>query len=98
MTPMMPELLEKISRKTGATFEMIPTENTLFGPTITTAGLLVGADIARALAGRTDLDLALIPAESINEDRIFLDDVARRVVALDYAGHGGSERRGVGPF
>jgi NifB/MoaA-like Fe-S oxidoreductase len=73
---LMPELLDKISAKTGATFEMIPTENSLFGPTITTAGLLVGADIARALAGRTDLDLALIPAESINEDRIFLDDVA----------------------
>jgi len=73
---LMPELLDKISARTGATFEMIPTENSLFGPTITTAGLLVGADIARALAGRTDLDLALIPAESINEDRIFLDDVA----------------------
>src|SRR6476661_6940381 len=49
---LMPELLNKISAKTGATFEMIPTENSLFGPTITTAGLLVGADIARALAGR----------------------------------------------
>ena len=73
---LMPELLDKISARTGATFEMIPTENSLFGPTITTAGLLVGADIARALAGRTNLDLALIPAESINEDRIFLDDVS----------------------
>ena len=76
MTEMMPSLLDKIAAVTGATFEMIPTENTLFGPTITTAGLLAGADIARALNGRTDLDLALIPAESINEDRIFLDDVA----------------------
>jgi len=47
----------------------------LFGPSITTAGLLVGADIRRALEGRNDLDLALIPAETINEDRIFLDDV-----------------------
>jgi hypothetical protein len=35
----------------------------------------VGADIRRALEGRADLDIALIPAESINEDRIFLDDV-----------------------
>jgi hypothetical protein len=50
-------------------------ENSLFGPTITTAGLLVGADIKRALSGRSDLDIALIPAETINEDRIFLDDV-----------------------
>lgn len=73
---LMPELLEKMTRATGAHFELIPMENSLFGPTITTAGLLVGADIERALSTRGDLDLALIPAESINEDRIFLDDVA----------------------
>ncbi len=76
MASLMPNLLDQIAAATGATFELIPTENTLFGTTITTAGLLVGADIARALSGRTDLDLALIPAETINEDRIFLDDVA----------------------
>ncbi len=76
MEPLMPQLLDGIARATGASFELIPTENSLFGPTITTAGLLVGADIARSLAGRNDLDLALIPAETINEDRIFLDDVA----------------------
>jgi putative radical SAM enzyme (TIGR03279 family) len=75
MTNLMPELLEKISAVTGAEFELIPMENSLFGPTITTAGLLVGADIRRALEGRADLDIALIPAETINEDRIFLDDV-----------------------
>jgi putative radical SAM enzyme (TIGR03279 family) len=75
MTDLMPELLEKLSGATGATFVLIPTENSLFGPTITTAGLLVGADIRRALSDRVDLDIALIPAETINEDRIFLDDV-----------------------
>jgi putative radical SAM enzyme (TIGR03279 family) len=76
MSALMPALLDDISSVTGAAFELIPTDNSLFGPTITTAGLLVGADISRALKSRTDLDLALIPAESINEDRIFLDDVA----------------------
>ncbi|HEX6575814.1 MAG TPA: DUF512 domain-containing protein, partial [Gemmatimonadaceae bacterium] len=75
MTSLMPELLEKLTRVTGAEFVLIPTENSLFGPTITTAGLLVGADIRRALENRRDIDFALIPAESINEDRIFLDDV-----------------------
>ena len=72
---LMPDLIEKLSDATGAKFELIPMENSLFGPTITTAGLLVGADIRRALAGRGDLDMALIPAETINDDRIFLDDV-----------------------
>lgn len=70
----MPELLAQLREATGATFDMIETENSLFGPTVTTAGLLVGADIRRALDGRTDLHLALIPAETINQDGIFLDD------------------------
>lgn len=74
MAPIMPQLLDRISAHTGASFELIPVVNSLFGPTTTTAGLLVGADIRGALAGRYDADLALIPAETINEDGVFLDD------------------------
>ncbi|MFL5620916.1 MAG: DUF512 domain-containing protein [Gemmatimonadaceae bacterium] len=74
MAPLMPELLDELRERTGATFELLPVENSLFGPTTTTAGLLVGADIRRALAKRHDLDLALIPAETINDDGLFLDD------------------------
>lgn len=80
MAPLMPELLDAISRRTGAAFTLIPIENSLFGPTTTTAGLLVGADIRRALADRHDLDLALIPAETINDDGLFLDE--ERFIAL----------------
>ena len=71
----MPGLLDTLRAHTAAHFEMIAAENSLFGPSITVAGLLVGADVTRALTGRHDLDLALIPAESINEDGLFLDDV-----------------------
>ena len=74
MAPLMPGLLDAISERTGARFTLIPTENSLFGPTTTTAGLLVGADIRRALADRHDFDLALIPAETINDDGLFLDE------------------------
>ena len=74
MAPLMPELLAQLQEATGAEFVLIPTENSLFGPTTTTAGLLVGADIRRALADRRDLDFALIPAECINDDGLFLDD------------------------
>ena len=80
MAPIMPALLDAITERTGARFSLIPMENSLFGPTTTTAGLLVGADIRRALADRTDLDLALIPAETINDDGLFLDD--ERFIAL----------------
>jgi putative radical SAM enzyme (TIGR03279 family) len=74
MAALMPELLEQISVTTGAHFELMIAENSLFGPTTTTAGLLVGADIRRVLSERRDLDLALIPAECINDGGVFLDD------------------------
>jgi len=74
MSGMMPELLEKLTEATGARFDLIVTENSLFGPTTTTAGLLVGADIRRALSKRDDLDIALIPAECINDNGLFLDE------------------------
>lgn len=74
MAPLMTGFLEQLTRQTGAHFELIPMVNSLFGPTVTTAGLLVGADIRRALADRTDLDFALIPAETINDAGVFLDD------------------------
>lgn len=74
MAPLMPELIEQIAATTGADLTLIPMENSLFGPTTTTAGLLVGEDIRRALANRDDLDLALIPAECINEAGLFLDE------------------------
>ncbi|HXY30150.1 MAG TPA: DUF512 domain-containing protein [Gemmatimonadaceae bacterium] len=70
----MPALLRDIERATGATIDLIVAENSLFGPTVTAAGLLVGADIKRVLGDRGDLELALIPAEAINDDALFLDD------------------------
>jgi putative radical SAM enzyme (TIGR03279 family) len=76
MAPLMPSLLEQLAAATGAQFELLSIDNSLFGPTTTTAGLLVGDDFRRALAGRSDFDLALIPAESINENGVFLDDTS----------------------
>lgn len=74
MAPLMPDLVDRIERSTGASITVLRAENSLFGPGVTTAGLLVGADMRRVLAGRDDLDLVLIPAESINDDGLFLDD------------------------
>ena len=50
MAPLMPMVLEPLARATGATFELIPVVNTLFGASVTTAGLLPGA--ARAAGAR----------------------------------------------
>ncbi|HET8624840.1 MAG TPA: DUF512 domain-containing protein, partial [Gemmatimonadales bacterium] len=55
--------------------DLIPVENTLFGPRVTTAGLVPGAAIAAALSDRRDLDLALLPGEAVNDDGVFIDNL-----------------------
>ena len=75
MGPLMPMVLEHLARETGADFELLVVPNTLFGPSVTCAGLLPGAAIQQALASRRDLDLALIPGESVNEQGLFMDDM-----------------------
>jgi len=75
MGPLMPQVLAPLAEATGATFELFVLENSLFGPSVTTAGLLPGAAFLAALRDRGDLDLALLPAESINDDGMFMDDL-----------------------
>ena len=74
MGPLMPPVLADLAAATGAQIDLIVVANTLFGPTVTTAGLLPAAAIEAALAGRRDLDLALVPAEAVNDDLRFIDD------------------------
>src|SRR2546430_8550497 len=75
MGPLMPQVLGEMAAATGGRFELGVVENTLFGPSVTTAGLLPGAAIARALTNRRDLDFVLLPAEAGNDDLGFVDDV-----------------------
>jgi len=75
MGPLMPQIVPDLERTTGAHFEVLALENTLFGPSVTTAGLLPGKAIRAALEDRRDLDLALLPAESVNDDLLFMDDL-----------------------
>ncbi len=75
MGPLLPQVAADLTAATGALFEILALENTLFGPSVTTAGLLPGKAVLAALQGRTDLDLALLPAESVNDDLLFMDDM-----------------------
>jgi putative radical SAM enzyme (TIGR03279 family) len=81
MATVMPALLQDLTSATGASFELLALENSLFGRTTTVAGLLPGKDIIGALAGQSGFDLALIPAETINDSGLFLDDVRFEDVA-----------------
>jgi putative radical SAM enzyme (TIGR03279 family) len=76
MAPLLPLVLAPLAEATGAHFELIPLVNSLFGSTVTCAGLLPGAAFGGALRDRTDLDLALIPAEAISDAGVFMDDLS----------------------
>jgi putative radical SAM enzyme (TIGR03279 family) len=73
MAQLMPMVLQPLSQMTGSSFELIPVVNTLFGASVTTAGLLPGAAVQRALQDHTSLDLALLPGEAVNDDALFID-------------------------
>jgi len=81
MGPLMPQVVEPLARATGADFEIVVLDNTLFGTSVTTAGLLPGAAFRAALAHRHDLDLALLPAEAVNDDLLFMDDMSLEELA-----------------
>ncbi|MBA3319301.1 MAG: DUF512 domain-containing protein [Gemmatimonadales bacterium] len=81
MSRLMPMVLEPLSRVTGAEFELLPVVNTLFGASVTTAGLLPGADVQQTLRGRSDLDLALLPGEAVNDDGLFIDGMSAELLA-----------------
>ena len=80
MAGLMPMVLEPLARVTGASFELLPVVNSLFGASVTTAGLLPGAAVQAALQGRRDLDLALLPGESVNDDGLFVDGMSTELL------------------
>ncbi len=81
MARLMPQVLAPLTRITGAHFELIAIENSLFGTTVTTAGLIPGTAFQRALKGRSDLDLVLLPAESVNDEGLFMDSMSLDLLA-----------------
>jgi len=81
MSRLMPMVLEPLARVTGARFELLPVVNTLFGASVTTAGLLPGTAVQEALRGRADLDLALLPGECVNDDGLFMDGMSAELLA-----------------
>ena len=81
MAQLMPMVLEPLAATTGSSFELIPIVNSLFGPSVTTAGLLPGAAMQAALEDRRDLELVLLPGESLNDDELFIDSMSLGVLA-----------------
>jgi putative radical SAM enzyme (TIGR03279 family) len=74
MQPVLEPLARQLAKRTGAAVSVVPVVNTYFGETVTTAGLLPGNDI-RAALGSSEFDVALLPAEALNDDALFVDNV-----------------------
>jgi NifB/MoaA-like Fe-S oxidoreductase len=77
----MAHVLDPLTAETGARFEVLALENPLYGNSVTTAGLLPGRAIQEALRERRDLDLVLLPAEAVNDDLLFMDDLEAHALA-----------------
>jgi len=66
--------------------EVVEVRNEYFGETVTVAGLLGGADILAALGDARGGDLVVLPAEALNADDAFIDDVRLAELASRLAG------------
>ncbi|HEX6133919.1 MAG TPA: DUF512 domain-containing protein [Longimicrobiales bacterium] len=65
----------RLAAHTGAHVDVVPVTNEYFGETVTTAGLLAGRDVLRAVQARAGYDTVLLPAESLNDDDLFIDSL-----------------------
>lgn len=84
MRPYLAELAAEISHFTGASVTTVAAHNSLYGPMVTTAGLLAGADHARALDSHRDFDLALFSRTALNDQDLFLDDLSLSEMKRDF--------------
>ena len=75
MLPFINELVPRLSEQTGAEVNPVHVLNRYFGDTVTIAGLLGGEDILHALGECREDDVIVLPAEALNADGVFIDDV-----------------------
>ncbi|TVP72688.1 MAG: DUF512 domain-containing protein [Gemmatimonadales bacterium] len=76
MGPFLRERASRLEEATGCTVEVTAVTNQFYGPEVTVAGLLSGGDLLEAV--RNDArpgDLILLPAETLNQDDLFIDSM-----------------------
>ena len=72
--PIVSALAKRAEKACGARIDVYRAENETFGKSITVSGLLCGADIAKAAAGRPLGEVLLVPGNAVR-DGVFLDDM-----------------------
>ena len=71
-------MIAPLTEATGATFELIPVENDLFGPRVTTAGLALRRrhDAPRLQQLQGDSISRSCPGEAVNDNGLFIDSIS----------------------
>lgn len=75
MAPFIAGKASTLAEATGAEVDVVQVENRYFGPTVTIAGLLGGEDILEALGPGRPGDVVVLPAEAINGEDAFIDNL-----------------------
>lgn len=71
--PVLQPFADRLSQVENLEVRVAPVRNDFFGPTVTVAGLITGADIAAQLDGQDLGDVALVPSVAVRDDT-FMDD------------------------
>ncbi len=86
MQPWLAGLAPEIAGRMECPVEVVPVENRYFGPSVTIAGLLAGADILESVQEDAGAgDLVVLPGTALNDDRVFIDGMAFGEVAARLA-------------
>jgi putative radical SAM enzyme (TIGR03279 family) len=86
MAPFLRERAPRLAEAIRAEVCVTEVRNEYFGETVTVAGLLAGRDILACLADAREGDLVLLPAEALNANDTFIDDVPREELARSLPG------------
>ena len=76
MRPFFESIAPEAARGVGCAVEIVAVRNRYFGPSVTIAGLLAGADILDAVGDSERGDLVLLPGEALSGDGVFIDGVS----------------------
>ena len=77
MSPFLQERSGRLAAATGADVEVVTVRNQYFGESVTIAGLLGGQDILQALGEARQGDIIVLPAEALNADEVFIDNLEK---------------------
>ena len=74
--PFLEEFVNKLRTIEGLSIDLFKVDNRFFGQSVTVTGLLTARDILKAVIGKTDADVLLVPDVTLDsENEVFIDNV-----------------------